>query len=271
MRDSTKRIALCSALGLTLGLLAIVAKATTWPAHVWLATRYVEQITADRNAYGAPTQLYFDNLANLHAVTKGGSFLTLLLKNAYPTLTNTVLIALTGSSSPYPDEWFASIDAQRADPVSHIAFGRRSRGRDIRPGDILASPYTSATRGHVMIVAGQPQITSNIQSPHPIPGGHLVNRIVLQVFDSTASTHGDGASTTPDSREGTQWNGTAFVADSGLGSGHIVLYENATDGRLLAWAWNTSQATPAFYYIATPPAGIAKEYRPLVAGFLDGL
>lgn len=271
MRDSTQRIALKSALALTLTLLTTLAKATTWPAHVSLASRYVEQITADKNAYGAPTQLYFDNLANLHAVTKCGSFVTLLLKNTYPMLTNTVLVALTGSSSPYPDEWFASILAERADPVSHIGFSTRSRGRDIRPGDILASTYSSGTRGHVMIVAGQPQITSNVQPPHPLPGVQLVNRIVLQVFDSANSTHGEGTSTMPDSREGKQWNGAAFVADNGLGSGYVVLYEDATDGRLLAWAWNTSLETSSFYYTVMPPAGSAKEYRPLVAGFLGGL
>lgn len=66
---------------------------------------------------------------------------------------------------------------------------------------------------------------------------------------------------------------TEFVTGTGIGSGSIVIYEQAgtgTGGRIVAWAWNVSPTTDSFYYAVTPNQGNFG-YRPMVAGYLTGL
>ncbi|HSG38229.1 MAG TPA: hypothetical protein VLE27_01215, partial [Thermoanaerobaculia bacterium] len=67
---------------------------------------------------------------------------------------------------------------------------------------------------------------------------------------------------------------STLVQDTGIGSGTIVIYEDATPGanagRIVGWAWNVSPTTDSFYYAVTPNAGNF-ENRPIVAGYLSGL
>ncbi|HRD64657.1 MAG TPA: hypothetical protein PKY50_00715 [Candidatus Competibacter sp.] len=248
--------------------------AAAWPDHVAQAQTYVGQLKANNNNYGSPALIDYDATGALRATTKCSSFVSLLLKNTYSgVITDQVLVALTGSSSPYADEWFAAIQSGATDAKSGLKFLRRSTVASMQTGDLIASSYTiSGNTGHAMILANMSLTDAQIAPPYPIPGVTLVNRYRAKVYDSTQTIHGNYASNIdPDSRYNKQWNGTAWVADQGLGSGYIALYEDVATGAPVAWAWNTSKTTKSFYYAVTPPAGSTMEYRPLAIGYLQNL
>lgn len=270
----SKALSIPAVLSLTALLTAATtapAQAAAWPDHVTTGQGWVDTIQADNNAYGPSPNIWTVG-TDLHAETKCGSFTALLLKNTYSDITDTVLIALTGSSSPYADEWYHAIDVQAADATSGIAFYKRSTVRGIEAGDILASEYTmSGDTGHAMTVASITLTNSGITPPQTIPGVSTVNKYRVKVFDSTKSPHGSYAGNPyPDSRYKKQLSGGTYVDDQGLGSGTIVIYENPSNGAVVAWAWNVSPTTASFYYAVTPPLNSSFEYRPLVAGYLDG-
>lgn len=260
---------------LVLGVAAVSsASAAIWPAHVAQAQSYVNDIQANNNSFSSPPFLYYDASKTLRAQTKCSSFVALLLKNTYSgVLTDEVMIALTGSSSPYADELFTAIQTQAADAKSKLAFKSRSTIASLQPGDLIASSYlTSGNTGHVMVLGSLGLVEANSMPPYPIPGVATVNRYLAKVYDSTQSIHGNYFSNTnPDSRYNKQWNGSSWIADSGLGSGYIALYEDAVTGKPVAWAWTTSKTTKAFYYAVTPPPGSTLDYRPLAIGYLSGL
>lgn len=267
------------ALILALTLLgASTAQAWVWPAdHLTKAYTWVHNpcIEVDNNLWGSPASIYYDGSNKLHATAKCGSFTALLLKEAYSGLvTDNVLIALTGSSSPFAEEWYAAILNETSDAGSGIGFFQRDTVASLQRGDILASAYSmSGDTGHVMTVRESVRVASNIALPSDkeIPGVSLVNKYEVSVFDSTNSPHGSYANNPkPDTRYKRFCNGAwEFVTDTGIGSGTIVLYEDASTGALVAWAWNVSPTTASFYYAVTPNQGNFS-YRPIVAGFLDG-
>jgi hypothetical protein len=261
------------------GFGAAGANAEASPPHVQQAGTYVSQIKPDNNKYASPVAFYYDNANELHATTRCGSFTAILLKNTYPaTVTNAALIALTGSSSPYADEWYAAIRDEKSDPVSGLSFTKRNTVGALQAGDILSSIYTtSGDTGHAMTVAEVTPWQQNIAPPQPIPGVASVNKFRVKIYDSTKSVHGGfNNNSYPDSRYKTQAGTDAqgnpiMVNDDGIGSGYIVLYEDAANGNLVAWAWNTSPTTDSFYYAVPKPAGSTFDYRPMVMGVLNGI
>lgn len=269
---SFKTFSNIAALLLTAAVSAAPLQAAAWPDHVTTAQGYVNTIKADNNDYGSPANIWTSG-GDLHAVTKCGSFTALLLKNTYSgVITDSVLIALTGSSSPYADEWYDAINTQASDATSLITFVKRSSVASIQPGDVLASKYTvSGDTGHAMTVGSITLTASGMTPPHPITGISTVNQYRVKVFDSTSSAHGSYASNPyPDSRYKKQLSGGIYVDDQGLGSGTIVIYEDPGSGAIVAWAWNVSPTTSSFYYATTPVGDPAYGYRPLVAGYLTG-
>lgn len=273
----TKKI--YSPLGLASSLAGLLlccgnANAAVWPDHLAQAQTYVSQIKAVNNAFNSPAILAYNASQTLQAQTKCSSFVNLLLKNTYPgVVTDQVLVALTGSSSPYADEWFTAIKTSVSDPQSRLALKSRATIAAMRAGDLIASSYTtSGNTGHVMVLARLTLADAHIAPPYPIPNVAAVNRYLVKVYDSTNSPHGNYFSNTyPDSRYQKEWNGANWVADQGLGTGFITLYEDVATGKPVAWAWNTSQTTKAFYYAVTPPTGSTLDYRPLAVGYLAGL
>lgn len=280
------------ALGAGAFLLYSGAAAASWPYHVDQATTYIGQIEADNNNYGTPSSLGYADDGKLHALVQCSTFVTLLLKNSYAQVTNDALIALTGSSSPYADEWYAAIKNQNADTGidgSGLALHKRNKVSEIVKGDILASQYTtSGNTGHVMIVDSVVLAKKDIQLPYlkptdanvtyipAIPNVTKVNRYLVKIHDSTESIHGNYAGNSyPDSRYQKQWNGASWEADNGIGTGYISVYANAdagaNNGKLVAWAWNASISTTSFYYAVTPPVGSSYDYRPMEAGYLTGI
>lgn len=249
------------------------AASATWPAdHLNQAFDWNDPlIEMANNAYGSPASIWIDSNNKVHATAKCGSFTALLLKAAYPAITDSVLIALTGSSSPFANEWYDAISNETNDSVSGIAFHERTSVADIEAGDILASAYTmSGDTGHVMTVRSITLAAANTTLPSgkTITGVGAVNRYEVDVYDATKSPHGAYASNPkPDSRY-RQVNGV-WTKDEGVGYGTIVIYEEVATGRLVAWAWNVSPTTDSYYYAITPNPG-TWEYRPMVAGFLDG-
>jgi hypothetical protein len=266
---------------LVLAALATIATSSAasaaWPAdHLNQAFDWNDPlIEMANNAYGTPASIWIDGSNKVHAVAKCGSFTALLLKAAYPVITNDVLTALTGSNSPTAGEWYTAISNEASDTTrfeaSGIAFHKRAVMADIEAGDILASAYTmSGDTGHVMTIRSITLKTTNATLPSgkTITGVGLVNKYEVTVYDATNSPHGSYSSNpAPDTRY-RQVN-SVWTKDEGVGYGTIVIYEEVSTGRIVAWAWNVSPTTDSYYYAVTPNPG-TWGYRPLVAGFLDG-
>lgn len=267
----------------TLQIAAFAAVATasaasaTWPAdHLNQAFDWNDPlIDMANNAYGSPASITTDASGNVHALAKCGSFTALLLKASYAAITDDVLTALTGSNSPYADQWYNAILTEKSDSTrtgaSNVAFHRRTSVAAIQAGDILASTYTlTGDTGHVMTVQSLTLAAANTTLPtgKTISGVGAVNRYEVTVYDATKSPHGAYASNpAPDTRY-RQVN-SVWTKDEGVGSGTIVIYEEVSTGRIVAWAWNVSPTTDSYYYAVTPNPG-TWEYRSLVAGFLGG-
>ncbi len=253
------------------------AASAAWPAdHLNQAFDWNDPlIEMANNAYGSPASIWIDGDNKVHAIAKCGSFTALLLKAAYPVITDGVLTALTGSNSPNAGEWYTAISNEARDTTrtdaSGIAFHKRAVMADIEAGDILASAYTmTGDTGHVMTIRSSTLKTANTPLPSgkTITGVGLVNKYEVTVYDATSSPHGAYTSNpAPDTRY-RQVN-AVWTKDEGVGYGTIVIYEEVSTGRIVAWAWNVSPTTDSYYYAVTPNAG-TWGYRPIVAGFLDG-
>jgi hypothetical protein len=250
-----------------------------WPDHVdqahdWVFAPY---INVNYNDYGQPASIWTDAAGDLHALTRCGSFTALLLKAAYPgVIDDAVLSALTGSNSPYADQWFTAIDTQKKDATSQIGFTKRTSMANLQEGDILAAKYPvgSDDTGHVMTVES---VTLNgagitLPSDRAVPGVATVDRYEVTVYDSTKEAHGKYASNPKwDSRYRRENLGvTYWITDSGIGRGTIVVYANPANGAIVSWAWNVSATTTSYYYSVTPPVGSTYPQREMVAGFLSG-
>lgn len=250
-----------------------------WPDHVdqahgWV---FVPNIEVNYNDYGHPASIWTDAAGDLHALTRCGSFTALLLKAAYPgVIDDAVLTALTGSNSPYADQWFTAIDTQKKDAASQIGFTRRTSMAQLQEGDILAAKYPvgSDDTGHVMTVESVTLSGAGITLPadKAVPGVATVDRYEVTVYDSTKEAHGKYASNPKwDSRYRRDVLGiTIWIDDKGIGRGTIVVYANPANGAIVSWAWNVSPTTPSYYYSVTPPAGSTYPRREMVAGFLSG-
>jgi hypothetical protein len=253
-----------------------------WPdnhvnqAEDWVFNPYVDPAN---NVYGSPASITVDPDGTVHATAKCGSFTALLLKAAYPSaITNQVLTYLTNSSSPDALQWYTAIQAEKTSS-SGIKFHKRTTVASIQPGDILASAYTtSGDTGHAMTVksitltAAGTTLTAD-KSDKGIPGVRTVNKYQVTVYDSTDLPHGAyAANPAPDTRyKQTLPDGTVqWVQDDGIGSGTIVIYEEAGTGQLVAWAWNVSPTTASYYYAFLFSRAGGYDVRPIVAGYLDG-
>jgi hypothetical protein len=225
-------------------------------AALALANKYVADVAAPGayNHYGLPASITYVN-GVIHATTECAPLVRLVLENAYASVTPTALQGLTGSTQPDSAQFHDAIAAQTTFVQGNntFAFHARSAVSAIQPGDILAAKYASAHgSGHTMLVNTITLVGSNLTG---IFAGMTVNEYRVQVIDSTSSPH-TGDPNYPDSR------GTT---GQGIGTGYILLYEDAQSGALVGWTWNTKQRTP---YQSFNPAG--SNYRPIDAGYLTG-
>lgn len=272
-----KRLSLCLTLCALVVAMAAPAAHAAWPqdhldqAYDWILDPFVDPAN---NIWGDGASITVDPDGTVHASTKCGTFTTLLLKEAYPVITNQVLTDLTGSISPFAANWYNGILNQRSS--GSIQFLKRTTVAGIQAGDILASSYTtSGDTGHVMTVKEIALMASSFALPadKAITGVTAVNKYRVTIYDSTKSPHGAyGSNPYPDTR---YKQGSTLVQDTGIGSGTIVIYEDATPnssnaGRIVGWAWNVSPTTDSFYYAVTPDVANF-DIRPIVAGYLSGL
>jgi hypothetical protein len=242
--------------------------------HRALAEFYVEHIDAHRptdNSYGGsygsaddPPYLYLGPGEHTRSRSRCNSFLTMLLKGAYPALDGgapgaDVLGRLTGSASPDPAAWHDAIEARAkvdaapgADASDAYGFERIDDVALLRPGDLLASTYRASAKGGGEGETGHVMVVDAIGPRGPDGGGPALEgatRYVTRVFDSSSARHSD------DTR--------AANGNTGLGRGTIVLFRRddpAAGGRLAGWAWSESAGTTVY-----SPAE-----RHLVAGRLYG-
>jgi hypothetical protein len=226
------------------------------PQHLALANQYVQDVAVPGavNLYGLPASITYVN-GVIHATTECAPFVRLVLGNAYASVTGAVLKGLTGSALPNSAQFYDAITAQNtyAQGTGTFAFHARPAASAIQPGDILAARYDSAHgSGHTMLVNAVTLVGSNLTG---VFAGMAVNQYRVQVIDSASSPH-TGTPSFPDTR-GSQ--------GQGIGSGYILLYENAQTGALVGWTWSMTQRTP---YQGINPAG--PQYRPIVAGYLSG-
>jgi hypothetical protein len=228
--------------------------AVDMPAALALANQYLADVAGAgaSNVYGSPASIQYVN-GKIQATTECASFVRLVLENAYPSVTGTVLHGLTGSSMPNAAHWYDGIANNRTSgPFQLHDLAQVSA---IRPGDILAAKYQQGSiTGHTMLVNSITPVASQLGGI--IPGVAQVNSYRVQVIDSTSSPH-NGDPAFPDSR--------AASAGTGIGSGYINVYEDAQTGALVGWTWNTQQTTA---FQCTNSAGA--NYRPMAAGYLSG-
>lgn len=259
----------------TLAVLSLIGASeqkalAAWPDHVDTAAQYVLDIDAVNNNYASPSFITYSG-GTLYADTVCGTFATLLIKNSYSTVTDSVIKGLTTSTSPNAKKWNDSIDAQTSYMSGSSTWNLKKRATvgAIDDGDILASEYTvDNISGHVMIVKSITLDASNITPSSTIPNVTTVDRYLVEIYDSTSTVHGDYSGST-DSRYLTDEkvvNGnTVATNDKGLGEGEIYLFANHANGELVGWTWNTTQTT---IYQGTDST--AAEYRPITAGYMTG-
>ena len=277
---------------------------SVWPDHVAQAQQYVDDVVGNEinNIYGSPASITYDASAKLHFKAECASFTTLLLENTYPgVITGNVLQTLTGISSPTAQDYYEGINPA----VTHVSAGGISlspldaalaspTGRTLRSGtttylqvgDLLASRYAQGSiTGHVMTV-GQILYTPNPLLPNgdkmqladtkAIPGVTDVRRWTVRIYDSTSSVHGS-----TDSRYGkdpTEYDAVDNKTsnDSGVGSGTIYLYEDATSGsatygQLVGWTWSTGSSYTYQFTNATAVDNNGKTtYRRMMIGRFSG-
>lgn len=273
-----------------------VALGAQWPAHVDTALHWIKSVQPVNNHYGDPASIQSTS-GVLYATSKCGSFVNQLLLQTYSgVITPSVLMDLTGSTSPDASQWYAAIDpavTHWRSPSSGISVipvdaslagptGRKLRSGTIttlRTGDILAARYAlGSVTGHAMVVAAISAPPSDqkllLVGQKAIPGISYVKRWTIRVVDSTTSVH-DSSSTSTDTR----YQRDPLEADHhdhGIGAGDIFLYEDSsaaspTFGRLVGWSWSTSSSST--FQFSDPNAVDANgksTYRPMVVGRLSG-
>jgi hypothetical protein len=243
--------------------------------HVALGRHYVDNIDpatpADNNYGGSYPDIYVRIGSDGHteSLSRCGSFLAMLLKQAYPTLiTNTgsgydVVKRLTlpidpagkGSTSPNASQWHDAIAAQTSydkpgdGTASPYHFVLRGTVGDIQVGDLLAAEYAAGgstsgdSTGHIMVV------NSALRAPNAGETGPAIantQQWVVEIIDSSNGIHGADTRTT---------NG-----NTGLGRGSILIYETLGTGAIQNWSWGLGAATTVY----------TMAQRHMVAGVLRG-
>jgi hypothetical protein len=231
--------------------------------HLGRARFYVDHINAGSaaidNSYGGTYPdiwLRIGEGGNTESLSRCGSFLAMLLKQAYPTLISgcDVIKHAAGSTSPNASQWHDAIAAETsyAKPgdgtTSPYHFVLRGTVGDIQVGDILAAEYSAGSgrsadsTGHVMIVNAAARAPIGTEA-----GAAVANtqQWVVEVIDSSSSAHGNDTRRT--------------LGNTGLGRGSILIYETLGSGLIHGWTWGLGNNT---VYTQTQ--------RNLVAGVLRG-
>ncbi len=230
---------------------------TLRPRHVSLGVHYVQHVTNASNSYDALHTLVEEgHTEGTHLVTantKCGSFVALLLKNAYPFLTEgqDIIEQLTGSPFPDAQAWYVGIALGGFFAFSHpYVLERQLHLSQLRAGDIMAADYEP---GHVMVLRSLRPATAAESTGHALEGA---SQYIVQVIDSSQSPHSF------DSRVG-------GAGDDGIGTGTIRLYASTTTGAIVAWKWSL---TASQLYWADPlttcPAALNCVERPMMIGRL---
>lgn len=243
--------------------------------HLAAARYYVSHIdstTPADNEYGGSYPDIYLRLSTdgfTESLTRCGSFLALLLKQAYPTLiTNTgsgydVIKRLTlpvdpnnaGSTSPNAGMWHDAIAAQTSydkpgdSTTTPYHFVLRATVGDIQVGDILGSKYSAGattsgdSTGHMMIVNSVPRAPTAAEAGPAVAG---TQQWVVEVIDSSSGVHSSDTRSTN--------------LNTGLGRGSILIYETLGSGTIHGWTWSATNGTTVY----------TQAQRHLVAGVLRG-
>ncbi|MBK9071181.1 MAG: hypothetical protein IPL79_09310 [Myxococcales bacterium] len=239
---------------------AFTSAATASSAIVDQANAWEMNVTPATNAYASPSKVSVDAGGLVTAAAVCGGYAALVVRATYPTLTTTVMRALTGSSAPTSKQWNDAIEngATYQNTAGTFSLVEQYSIYDIAGGDILASEYlssTGTTTGHTMIVDSLWLDTATVATN--IPGVPVADRWIVAIHDATSSPHGAS-----DSR----WKADAnFSHDAGIGAGEIIIYADHLSGAIMGWAWST---TTSVVYQGTDETAL--RYRPMVAGRLAG-
>ncbi len=220
------------------------------PAQV--AQAFEDQVLPGNNAYGSHSEI-IEADGVLHARTKCGGYVAIVLQRAYDGLTVEILRGLTGSTSPTSKQWRNAIETGAAYTEGAATFRMRQRETidQVTSGDVFASEYKVAdATGHTMIIDSKRLDATNVATT--IPGIPTANRWLVRVHDSTSAPHGAS-----DSR--------AESRDDGIGNGWIYVFTDAETGVIVGWTWSTSSKVT---YQTTEP--MAPNYRPVAVGHITG-
>ena len=154
-------------------------------------------------------------------------FVSYALKQAAPRARESAFetLKVTPGHIPTPAKYaafFASL-AEKPQP----GWQAVAKASDLRPGDVVAWEHQTATAsGHAVVIAGVP-----VAGPE---GTWLV-----EVFDSTASPHGDDSRPTDQRAEVLATNGK----HSGLGRGVMAFTADPATGILTGYRWSPHAKT----------------------------
>lgn len=220
------------------------------PAGV--AQAFEHEVMPSHNVYGSHSTIVEQD-GVLHARTRCGGYVAIVLQHAYGTVTSSVLRGLTGSASPTSQQWSDAIErgATYSEVAGTFRVGKRATIDEVASGDVFASVYElpDAT-GHTMIVDSTRLDAAGVATP--IPGVPTADRWRVRIHDSTSAPHGSS-----DSR--------ALSRGTGIGNGWIYVFADSETGAIVGWTWSTNSRVT---FQTTAPA--APHYRPVAVGYLSG-
>lgn len=211
-------VSISCALLMGLSIPSTSAQTCASPAHVCDANTLITNLhaTGNRNEYDddsdEPSYIVWD-AENAEAFTNCSSFVTHLLKHTYG-WSNAYFTNWMGTSTPNAGQYHDAIAGEnRFTPIE-----KRS---DIQVGDFIAIKYpaSSSTSGHILIVAGVPQVRT---ATSPLVTG--MTQYEVSVIDSCNSYHGS--------------SDTRYSAGEGIGRGAFRIYVDASD-EIQGYTWST--------------------------------
>jgi hypothetical protein len=186
---------------------------------------------------------------------KCASFLTLSLQHTYAWATNDWFSQYFGSGSPFAQDYYSTFTGTNIPPQ----FTRIGNVASLYQGAIIAIKYTDDTgaTGHVMVVAGAPQLYNRDGNP-------ATTEYAIPVLDSTDTPH--GVATTypnstywkfPDTRISSLSSNPPTTEYSGAGEGHIFIQVDSSGAPAGYWWGPNENVTSEFHPVSQRPIAMA--------------
>lgn len=200
------------------------------PKHLAVANWYVQHLSKEENRFAASHEWNVFQREPPRAVTRCSSFLTGVLKEAYPKFIPMVREILR-RTAPYAFDYAVAIEKGTFTHIHDVSA--------VRPGDLLSVEYEGGENamgftGHCAIIASVPEdrgVFAGMRLWH------------VEIIDSCRSSHGPG-----DTRYvlPTQMSGKATETGGvGLGSMRILTERDSNDP--VGYSWSDQSYSPGMF------------------------